>query len=75
MLVDPKGVVDEPAFDPGRAVSVRLEVLCERTGLDRARVRQWAYVAAVLSGLWELEDRRDGWAAALEMTRIVALGL
>lgn len=92
VLIDPKGVVGEPAFDVGylvsrpaplardavpipRAVSLRLSIVCERTGLDRARVLRWAYVAAVLSALWELEDHRNGWAAALEVAGVVALDL
>lgn len=74
-LVSRPGPLARDGLPARRAVSVRLAVLCERTGLDRARVLRWAYVAAVLSGLWELEDRRDGWAAALEMARIVALDL
>lgn len=73
VLIDPKGVVGEPAFDIGylvsryapsavnavpllRAIERRLAFLPDALGLDARRVAAYAYVAAVLSMMWAVED-------------------
>jgi streptomycin 6-kinase len=81
--IDPKGLVGDRHFDvcmflrnpwpegPGlEANRRRLDVFCERLGLDRARARDWCIVHAVLDACWDFEDgnRWDGAIAYAEQT-------
>jgi streptomycin 6-kinase len=72
LAIDPKGVVGEPAFEPGallrnpvgelrlyaspQIIARRTALLCERLVLDPRRVLAWAFSQAVLSALWSIED-------------------
>jgi streptomycin 6-kinase len=73
LLIDPKGVSGDPAFDIGylvsrtgptprhplalaHAMARRLEVLPKALHLDPRRVAAYAYVAAVISAIWAIED-------------------
>jgi len=38
----------------------RLSIISEITGFDRERLRLWAFVQAVLSAIWYLQDNIDG---------------
>ena len=77
LAIDPKGVVGEPAYEPGallrnpfprllelpdvrRLTARRLDVLAGALGLDRERLRAWAFAQAVLSAVWHVEDGDDG---------------
>jgi streptomycin 6-kinase len=51
------GLLDVPS--PGRLSRRRIDVLCERLGLDVARVRGWAYAQAVLAAAWAVDDGED----------------
>ncbi|MCB9009158.1 MAG: phosphotransferase [Ardenticatenaceae bacterium] len=74
-VIDPKGIVGEPAYEVGallrnpftlfdepdlkRIMARRLEILAETLGLDRERLRQWSLAQAVLSAWWSYEDGGD----------------
>jgi streptomycin 6-kinase len=63
LVIDPKGVVGDPAFepspflrnclwdsdDPEKRLSRRLDIFAERLGIDRKRLYEWAMVDSVLS--------------------------
>jgi streptomycin 6-kinase len=73
VVIDPKGVLGARGFDVGallwnpfgqvldhpEVMSVRLDVLAAELNVDRAEVRAWGWVAAVLSAAWEVEDGGD----------------
>jgi len=75
VAIDPKGYLGEPAYDfgcllrnPGtdprlfakpEIIAHRLEIIVEKTKLDRTRLLLWAYTQAVLSALWSMEDQED----------------
>jgi streptomycin 6-kinase len=51
------GLLDVPS--PRRLARRRIDLLCERLGLDVARVRGWAYSQAVLAAAWAVDDGED----------------
>jgi streptomycin 6-kinase len=73
VVIDPKGVLGARGFDVGallwnpwdqvldhpEVMPVRLDVLAAELNLDRAEVRAWGWVAAVLSAAWMVEDGGD----------------
>jgi streptomycin 6-kinase len=73
VIIDPKGIVGARGFDVGallwnpygqvldrpQVMPVRLDVLAAELRLDRAELRAWGWVAAVLSAAWEVEDGGD----------------
>lgn len=77
MVIDPKGVVGEAAYEvgallrnpfdllekpnPGRILARRVEQLAEELELDRARVVGWGMAQAVLSAWWSFGDHGHGW--------------
>jgi streptomycin 6-kinase len=42
--------------NPGRVLARRVDQLAEELGIDRARIRAWGIVYAVLSAWWDYED-------------------
>jgi streptomycin 6-kinase len=69
LAIDPKGVVGERCYEPGallrnpyphvpgaRDTARRLDRLAAELGLDRERLRAWAFAQAVLSAVWHIED-------------------
>lgn len=85
LAIDPKGVVGEPAYevgaflrnrlrgagDPARLLARRVDQLAEELGIGRARVAGWAFVQAVLSAWWSIEDGGD-WSEAIECADLLA---
>jgi streptomycin 6-kinase len=72
LLIDPKPLVGEPAFDTGHLLRslVRREPdpthagrlakrLAAELGLDREHVRQWAFIRSVEDALWGIEVGSD----------------
>lgn len=74
VAIDPKGIVGEPAFEAAplfynplgapwicdkTVISDRLHIVASVTGLDIGRLQDWAYVGAILSALWSVEDGED----------------
>lgn len=71
--IDPKGVVGELEYEAGallrnpieqpelftnrNTIERRLEILCNCLSLDRARTLEWSFAQAVLSAIWDVEDR------------------
>jgi streptomycin 6-kinase len=76
LAIDPKGLVGEKAFDvpffllnpgpvPPEATRLRIDTFVERLGLERERVVAWAFVQAVLSACWTVEDHGTDWSGAI----------
>ena len=75
MAIDPKGVIGPAAYEVGPllmnplgflnrsdAVEItkrRIDILSERLGFERKRIREWGIAHAVLSAWWSLEDEMD----------------
>src|SRR5689334_10024785 len=73
LAIDPKGVVGELEYEIGallrnpielpelfanrNTIERRLEIVCTRLKLDHARTLQWCFAQAVLSAIWDVEDR------------------
>ena len=55
---------------PGDVVRRRLLILEEVLNFDRQRLLGWAYVDAVLSACWSLEDEDQGWEVMLAWIEI-----
>ncbi len=88
LAIDPKGVVGEAAYDtaallhnpvemlgvpdPKRRTERRLDVLSEKLGLDRDRIRAWGFAQAVLAAYWCLEDSGQVWSEALSFAKLIA---
>ena len=47
----------------------RIAILSERLGMERQRIRDWAFCHAVLSAWWSLEDKED-WEHAIRCGKI-----
>jgi streptomycin 6-kinase len=84
LVIDPKGVLGEPAYDLGaflynplpdfpkrgdlrRRLARRLDILCERLGLDRQRVLGYGQAQAVLSACWDVGDDIPGWEGTMRV--------
>jgi streptomycin 6-kinase len=79
LAIDPKGMVGDPGYDVGPFVlnpepgsprspaqlRRRLDILADELAQDRARLRAWAFVYAVLSACWSAENGGDGWQGAI----------
>jgi streptomycin 6-kinase len=88
LAIDPNGVVGERAYDtaallhnpvellrepePGRHLQRRIDLLCERLNLDRARVHGWGLAQAVLAAYWGLEDSGRVWQEALTFAELLS---
>jgi streptomycin 6-kinase len=73
VAIDPKGVVGELEYEVGAilrnpgelpeiftsrdVVERRLRILCDALQLDYRRALQWSFAQAVLSVIWDVEDR------------------
>ena len=49
----------------------RIDILHERLGFERERIREWALAHAILSGWWSIEDN-TGWEYSLAFARMIA---
>jgi streptomycin 6-kinase len=74
LAIDPKGVIGERAYECGALlrnptedaarfadpaiIDRRVRIICERLGLDRARVLAWCFAQAVLAAVWAVQDGR-----------------
>jgi streptomycin 6-kinase len=67
LAIDPKGLVGDRCFDvcqffrnprdvPPEVNRRRLDIFCGELGLDRARVKSWCFVHAMLDACWCYED-------------------
>ncbi len=84
MIIDPKGVVGDPAYEvapfmlnpgdmdkaPRRVFERRLEILTDVTGLDGQRIVRWTVVHGVLAAWWGVEDHGSPWEDALRIGEI-----
>lgn len=58
--------------DPAGVLDCRLDRLSARLGIERARLRAWGVVGAVLSAWWFVDDDLPGWSDAIGIARILA---
>lgn len=80
LAIDPKGMVGDPGYEvgpfvlnpepdgppkPAAVLTRRLDILADELAYDRSRLRDWAFVYAVLSACWSAEDEGDGWQSAI----------
>jgi streptomycin 6-kinase len=49
----------------------RIDILHERLGFERERIREWALAHAVLSAWWSIEDHGD-WQYAADFAEMIA---
>jgi len=73
LAIDPKGLAGEPAYEVGALLRNRLDAgedvlqltlrriaqLSEILGVDRERLKRWAFAQGVLSALWTFEDHGE----------------
>lgn len=73
LVIDPKGVAGEPAYEPAaflrnkanvepdtaKLAHRRISQMAEVLGLDRQRIMLWAFASGVLSALWVFEDHNE----------------
>ena len=75
LLIDPKGVIGEPAYEVGcvlrnptgdprwfgdrGVIEHRLAAFSQRLGFERSRMIAWAFSQAVLSAIWSVEGGED----------------
>ena len=73
LVIDPKGVAGEPAFEPAACLRNRVDIegdvtatalrriaqFAETLAVDRERVLRWGFAAGMLSALWRFEDHGD----------------
>jgi len=84
LVIDPKGVVGEPAFDLAAfmnnclesadikaQMARRAEILSSELKLDRERILSWTFAQFVLFGWWCVEDHGDGWQEPIRRAEIV----
>lgn len=60
------------APQPGRILARRVDQCAAELGLDRARVRGWGLVRAVLAAWWDAESSGHVWDAALTCAALIA---
>ena len=88
LAIDPKGVIGEPAYETGsflrnpgslcarpdaRAITAhRIDRFAATLGLDRERIRAWAFAQAVLSAWWTIEDNSSHLDHAQRMVEVFA---
>ena len=84
VIIDPKGVVGDPAYEvvpfmlnpadvarsPRRVFERRLDIICDLTDLDRQRIVRWTVAHSVLSAWWGVEDHGEPWVNALAVGEI-----
>jgi streptomycin 6-kinase len=59
--------------DPARNFARRVDILAERLGYPRERIIAWAFVQAVLSAAWHVEDETgDRWAPSIARAEVWA---
>lgn len=89
LAIDPKGVIGEVEYEIGAilrnpfeqpelflsrsTIERRIEQLTARLKLNRERVVAWAFAQAVLSAIWEIEDRFeiDGSNTSLKLAHVL----
>jgi len=86
LVIDPKGVVGDPAFEPGafmgnqwedspepaQLLRRRVDQFAEELGFDRKRVRGWGFVHSILSAWWRIEDEGKCSPAQIQRIEIMA---
>lgn len=74
-IIDPKGVIGDPCFepstflnnyllnkpDPASVLAKRVDAICLELGYDRQRVLQWGFAHSMLKATWCIESGFDCW--------------
>jgi streptomycin 6-kinase len=83
--IDPKGVIGEPAYEPGAFIrniflkdnesieqanlARAIDVFSEHLNMGKKRITRWAFAQAVLSGWWHVEDKTPGWERTITLAK------
>ena len=84
LIIDPKGLVGEPAYevgaylrnylldkpDPQSTLARRVDIFAEYLGFERDRMLNWGLAVNVLSAWWSVESHGRGWEGAVEVARM-----
>ena len=85
LVIDPKGVIGPAGYEVGpflinpwdelsnyrRMTKRRIDILHERLGFERERIREWGLAHAIISAWWGIEDN-TGWEYALAFAEMIA---
>lgn len=85
LVIDPKGVIGPAGYELGpflinpwdelsnywRMTKRRIDILHERLGFERERIREWGLAHAVISAWWSIEDNGD-WHDAANFAEMIA---
>jgi streptomycin 6-kinase len=85
VAIDPKGVIGDPCYEPASFLlnpnpdvvlnlptqKSRIAVLAEHLNLEPRRIARWAFVHAVLSAWWTIEDGGEDWSTAISASRLL----
>ncbi len=80
LAIDPTGGVGDRASDvtafllnpgpvPPETTRLGIDVFADCLDLDRERLAAWAFVQAVVSACWSVEDEGEGWEAAIRFAK------
>jgi streptomycin 6-kinase len=86
VAIDPKGVIGDPCYEtasfllnPNPEIVLhestqksRIAVLAKHLDLDPQRIARWAFVQAVLSAWWTIEDGGEDWSTTMSAARILS---
>jgi streptomycin 6-kinase len=53
-------------------IQKRLDIVSENTGLNRTRIKDWCYVRAILSAIWDIEDGGNNWDFWIKIADLIA---
>ena len=84
LIIDPKGLVGEPAYevgaflrnylldkpDPKAVLERRVDIFVDRLGFESERILNWGLAVNVLSAWWSVEDHGHGWEGAMEVAKM-----
>ena len=86
LVIDPKGVIGPAGYEVGpflinpwdelsnyrRMTKRRIDILHERLGFERERIREWGLAHAVISAWWHIEDNTGGGEYAMNFAEMIA---
>ncbi|HTZ59441.1 MAG TPA: aminoglycoside phosphotransferase family protein [Acidobacteriaceae bacterium] len=85
VAIDPKGVVGDPSYEPASFLlnpnaevvlnpstqQDRIAIFAQHLNLDPQRITRWAFVHAVLSAWWTIEDGGHDYTTAMSAARLL----
>jgi streptomycin 6-kinase len=70
LLINPWGDLLS-GIDYQRITKRRIDILCDRLGFERERIREWGLAHAILSAWWGIEDN-TGWEYSMSFAELIA---